>query len=163
MSLPERKQEQYSKAMAKKITRKTKPTLTLHGLLGALSFWGTATRAFLFAFLAVAVYLVALTEADTVAGADTETMKFIYVMASFVLLDFGYVLISRAYTLPRVLDVLALYVADVLLGLIYIVPKVVVDSGVTLKTDPLLYVIFIPIVVLSLRMLLGILFGRRTS
>lgn len=148
--------------MPKKSQRKTKQPLTLHGLLGALSFWGTATRTFLFAFLAVALYLVALTETDAGSGADTETMLFIYVMACFVLVDFGYVLIARAYQLQKALDILAIAVADTLLGLLYIVPKAVVDSDITLRVDPLTYVIFIPIIVLALRMLGGILFGKRS-
>lgn len=146
--------------MAKKTSPK-KPTLTLHGLLGALSFWGTATRTFLFGFLAVAVFLVALTEASSGVAVDTQVITFIYVMACFVLLDFGYVLIARVYRLQKALDVLALVAADVMVGLLYIVPKVVVDSSVEVKTDPLIYVLFIPLVVLAIRALMGMLFGGR--
>lgn len=146
--------------MTKKSSPKKQP-LMLHSLLGALSFWGTATRMFLFSILAVAVFLVALTETATSRGVDMEVMLLIYVLGSFVVLDFGYVMIARAYTLPKALDALVLCAADIVLGLLYIAPKVVVSPGVNLGTHPLLYVMFIPIIVLSLRMLLGILSGGR--
>ena len=143
-------------------TKKTqKQSLTLHGLLVALSFWGTAVRALLFSFLAAAVFIVALTETASASGIDNEVMTLIYVMGSFLLLDFGYVMIARAYPLQRGLDVLALLVADIILTLLYVAPKLVVSSDVSLSVDPLIYVIFIPIVALGMRMLLGILFGGR--
>lgn len=146
--------------MTKKSTQK-KQSLTLHSLLGALSFWGTATRTFLFSFLAAAVFIVALTEATSETSIDGEILVLIYVLGSFLLLDFGYVMIARTYTLQRGLDLLALFAADILLALLYIAPKLVVSSDITIRTDPLIYVIFIPIVALGLRMLLGILFGKR--
>lgn len=145
------------------MTKKTTPksSLTLHGLLVALSFWGTAVRALLFSFLAATVFFVALTEAASADAVDSEVMTLIYVLSSFLLLDFGYVMIARAYALQKGLDVLALLAADILLALLYIAPKVVVNPEVTLKSSPLLYVIFIPIVALGMRMLLGILFGGK--
>ncbi len=146
--------------MTKKTT-KQKQTLTLHSLIGALSFWGTAVRTLLFGFLALAVFIVALSEATTETGVDGEVVVLIYVIGSFLLLDFGYVLIARSYLLQRGLDLLALFVADIILALLYIAPKLVVNSDITVRTNPLLFVIFIPIVVLSLRMLVGMLFGRR--
>lgn len=162
MSLPDVKHEQYSNDMTKKSSQK-KPPLTLHRLLIALSFWGTATRALLFSFLAAAVFLVAITEASFAGGLDREVMVLIYVLGSFLLLDFGYVLIARAYPIQRAVDVLALVIADALLALLYIAPKLVVSSNVALTTDPLIYVLFIPLVTLTLRMLLGLLFGGRRN
>lgn len=146
--------------MTKKPSKKTS-TLTLHGLIGALSFWGTAVRMMLFGFLAAAVFVVALSEATTEAMIDGEVLVLIYVLSSFLLLDFGYVLIARAYTLQRALDLLVLFVADILLALLYIAPKLVVTSDITVRTNPLLFVVFIPIIMLSIRTLLGMLFGRR--
>lgn len=145
----------------KPLRKKTSSQLTLHELIIALSFWGTAVRTMLFGFLAGAVFLVALTEAVNVSAADSEVMILIYVLGSFLLLDFGYVLVARTYRLRRLLDVPVLALADSLLALLYIVPKVVVDSAVTVRTDPLLFVIFIPLVVLALRMLVGMLYGTR--
>lgn len=145
------------------MTKKTsqKSSLTLHGLLIALSFWGTAVRTLLFCFLAAAVFFVALTEAPSVGAVDDEIMTVIYVLGSFLLLDFGYVMVARTYVLQKGLDVLALLVADLLLALLYIAPKVVVSSDISLKTNPLLYIIFIPLVAIGMRMLLGMLFGGR--
>jgi hypothetical protein len=148
--------------MTKK-TSPTKQTLTLHSLLGALSFWGTATRALLFSFLAVVVFIVALSEVTTNTAVDTEVMVLIYVLGSFLLLDFGYVLIARAYPLQKTFDILALVLADIFLAVLYIVPKVIVSSDVYISVNPLIYVFFIPLVALSLRMLLGILFGGRRT
>lgn len=159
MSLPDIKHERYSNPMTTKKTQKQ--SLTLHGLLVALSFWGTAVRTLLFSFLAAAVFVVALTETTSVNAIDNEVMVLIYVLGSFLLLDFGYVMVARAYPLQRGLDILALLAADLLVTMLYIAPKVVVSSHVTLKTDPLIYVIFIPIVALSMRILLGMLFGGR--
>lgn len=145
--------------MTKKIS--PKQPLTLHSLLVALSFWGTAVRTLLFCFLAAAVFVVALTEATSSNAVDNEVLTLIYVLSSFLLLDFGYVMVARAYVLQRGLDALALIFADLLLALLYIAPKVVVNPDITLKTNPLLYVIFIPIVAIGMRMLLGMLFGKR--
>lgn len=144
--------------MKKKQTKKQqKHPLTLHGLIGALSFWGTASRAFLFSILAAAVLIVALSEASTANEFDTQIMLVMYVVGAFLLLDFGYVMIARAYPLQKILDIGALLAADILLALLYIVPKVVVSQSVVLKTDPLVFALFVPIIVLSLRSLVGIL------
>ncbi|HAC56417.1 TPA: hypothetical protein DCF80_02860 [Candidatus Saccharibacteria bacterium] len=137
-----------------------KQPLTLHGLLGALSFWGTATRTLLFGFLAVAVFLAALSETTTAAAVDNEVMVFIYVISSFLLLDFGYVLVAKTYALAKRRDMLVLALADAVLAMLYIVPKLLVDSGITLRTDPLIFIMFVPIIVLGLRMLVGILYGK---
>lgn len=137
-------------------------SLTLHGLLAAISFWGTAVRTLLFAFLAVTVFLVALSEAGSASAFDSEVMVLIYVVGSFLLLDFGYVTVARAYKLLPGLDVLVLAVAELLVAALYIAPRLVVNPEVTLRTDPLLFVIFVPLVVLSMRTLIGMLFGSRT-
>lgn len=160
MSLPDKKRERYSRTMKKKSQKRT-TSLSLHELLGAVSFWGTATRAFLFSFVALAVFASALSEAASESAIDTEIMAFVYVIGSFVLLDFGYVLIARTYRLRTFIDRLALYVADIFLTAIYFIPNLVVNPQIHLTTDPLLFIVFIPIVVLSLRMLVGILFGSR--
>lgn len=142
---------------------KTTTSLTLHHLIVALSFWGTAVRTLLFGFIAAAIFLVALTEAGTASAVDTEIMVLIYVLGSFLLLDFGYVTVARAYKLLSGLDVLALIIAELILMTLYIAPRLVVDSGVSLRTDPLLFVVFVPLVLLSIRTLLGMLFGSRAK
>lgn len=137
-------------------------TLTLHSLLGALSFWGTAVRALLFTFIASAIFLVALTETQSPSKVDAEIMVLIYVLGSFLLLDFGYVTIARAYKLMHGLDLLVLAAAELLLALLYIAPRLVVNPNVTLKADPLMFVLFVPLVALSMRALVGMLFGKHS-
>ncbi len=146
--------------MAKRGSNNKQP-LTLHHLLGAISFWGTATRALLFGFIAFVVFGIALSESTTAATADTEVMVLIYVLMSFVLLDFGYVMVARSYPIQKALDVLALVTADIFLALLYVIPKIVVNPSSRLTVDPLTYIVFVPIVVLSLRMLLGFLIGGK--
>lgn len=146
--------------MAKRGSNNKQP-LTLHHLLGAISFWGTATRALLFGFIAFVVFGIALSESTTAATVDTEVMVLIYVLMSFVLLDFGYVMVARSYPIQKALDVLALVTADIFLALLYVIPKIVVNPSSRLTVDPLTYIVFVPIVVLSLRMLLGFLIGGK--
>lgn len=162
MSLPDGKHERYSVAMKKKPILKPKSSITLHQLLVALSFWGTAVRALLFSFLAAAIFLVALTEARSASAVDAEVMVLIYVLCSFLLLDIGYVMVARVYHLQRGLDVLALLLAELLLTALYVAPKLVVNPDIKLDTNPLLYIVFIPLVALSMRALLGMLFASRS-
>lgn len=153
--------------MAKKTTKKlakkqSKQPLTLHYLLGAVSFWGTAVRSLLFTFVGASVLVLSLSEAGSATAYDNEIVSFLYVLASYFLLDTGYVIAARAYVLRRVAyDQIALLAADTFLALLYIVPRIV-DVRVSTKVDPLLYVIFVPIIVISLRMLVGLLFGKRS-
>jgi hypothetical protein len=147
--------------MPKQTAKKQKRPLTLHELVVALSFWGTAVRTLIFGFIAAAVFVAALSEITTSAAIDNEVQVLIYVLGSYLLLDFGYVTVARTYRLQSTLDIVALIAADIFLALLYIAPKIVVDSNIRLTADPLVYVIFVPLVVLGLRMLLGLLFGKR--
>jgi hypothetical protein len=137
--------------------------LTLHNLLVALSFWGTSVRLLLFLFLAAAVFIAALSETSTAAAVDTEIMTLIYVIGSFLVLDFGYVTIARAYVLQKGLDMLALLVADSIVMLLYIVPNLVVSDELTRRHDPLTFIVFVPLIVLTMRTLLGMLYGTRSK
>ncbi len=143
---------------AKKVQQKP---LTLHSLIIALSYWGSAVRTMLFGFIATAIFIVGLSETNSSVGLNTEAFKFIYVMASFLLLDVGFVAIARTYRLRRLFDIPMLIISESLLALLYIAPKIVVTSDLDVTVDPLIYVLFIPIVVLLIRMLLGFLFGYR--
>ena len=145
--------------MKKKST--PKQPLTLHGLIIALSLWGTTVRTLLFGIVASAVLVVALSEVSGTSAVNSEIYKYIYVVSSFLLLDIGYIAIARTYRMRRLFDVPALLLSEVLLALLYITPKIVVTSGVSVSVDPLVYVLFIPLVVLLIRMLLGFLFGHR--
>lgn len=146
--------------MVKKKTSKNTP-LTLHGLLVALSYWGTSVRISLAAFVAVAVFAIALSETNGSTGAvSVEIITLIYALGSILLLDFGYVIIARALPLRRVLDVMSLLVADLCLLGIYAGPKLVVTTATTL-VNPVGVALLIAILVLALRLLMGFLFSAK--
>lgn len=145
--------------MAKKKTKKS--PLTLHGLLVALSYWGTATRLFLAAFVSLAVFAIALSETGgAVSAVSGEVITLIYVLGSILLLDFGYVMIARVLPLRRALDVLSLIVADFALLMLYAVPKVAVVPGVA-PVNPLGVAILLVLLALALRLLAGFLFSTK--
>lgn len=132
-------------------------SLTLHHLLVDLSFWGTSVRVLLFAVLAAVAFAFSVSEATTEAGVDRQIMLLIYALGSFLLLDFGYTLVARAYPLRRWFDVLVLLVLDGLLAMLYIVPKVVVARIAVGVVDPLVYVFFLAVGAVGARLLVGLL------
>ncbi len=140
--------------------KKTSSQLSLHELICQMSFWGTSVRLLLFSFLAAVVFAFALSEASTSSAADSQIMQLIYVLGSFFILDFGYVMIARSYPLKRSVDMVFLATADVILALLYILPKSVVASTITTRENPLVYVFIIAIGVLSMRLLVGLLIGN---
>ena len=144
--------------MAKK---KTKTTLTLHSLLVALSYWGTAVRTLLAAFVAVVVFAIALSETNGSASAvSAEAIVLIYALGSMFLLDAGYVIASRALPLRRALDATSLVIADLTVLCFYAVPKITVSSTLPL-TNPVGIVLLFAVLVLALRLLLGFLFSTK--
>ena len=142
------------------MVKKSQSSLTLRQLLGALSFWGTTARTALFAFIAFFTLIITLSETTTATSFDNQLMLFIYVVGSFFLLDVGFVLVSRRYTLSYYVDMLVLITAEILLGLLYVVPKLVINDAISVRVDPLTYVLFIPLLVITMRILVGMLFGK---
>lgn len=143
--------------MAHTKTQLTTLHLTLHELLSALSFWGTTVRFLLFAFLAGVTFLVAL--AQTTSPAD-EVGLFIYVLATFLAFDAGYVLLARAMKLKPAVDKLVIIVGEVVFTIAHVVPYfALVPTAITA------IVVWGPLGVvglLSLRALLGLLYARST-
>lgn len=145
--------------MAKKKTKNS--SLTLHGLLGALSYWGTATRLFLAAFVSLVVFAIALSETNGSPSAFTaEAIIMIYAVGSLFLLDMGYVMAARALPLRRTLDVMSLVVADLTILFFYAVPKVTVGAAGPL-VNPVSIVLLFAVLVLALRLLSGFLFSTK--
>jgi uncharacterized membrane protein len=134
---------------------KKQPRLTLHYLLGALSYWGTSVRVLLMAFLAAAV-LTAHLIADP-SSYDVSLRAFIYIVGSFFLLDAGYVMLARAMPGKKSTDMTALLLTEVALGVAYIVPNFAVVPGLTWLSN---WALLIAIFVLSIRALLGFLFAN---
>lgn len=144
------------------VKKKTKTSsLTLHALLGALSYWGTATRFLLIAFVSVVVFLIALSETNGTASAVSgEAIVLIYALSSMLLLDTGYVMAARVLPLRRVLDTLSLVVADLTILLFYTIPKVTVATSSSL-VNPVSIVLLFAVLVLALRLLSGFLFSTK--
>lgn len=138
-----------------------KSSLTLHSLLVALSYWGTSVRVFLAAFVSLAVFAIALSETTgSVSAVSSEAIILIYVLASILVLDFGYVMIARALPMQRVLDVMSLIFADLALLGLYAVPKIAVVAAST-PVNPVGIVMLIAVLILALRLLIGYLFSPK--
>jgi len=140
-------------------TKKTKqPRLTLHYLLGALSFWGTSVRVLLMAFLAAAV-LVAQLIVDPSLYAQ-QLQELIYIVGSFFVLDAGYVMLARSMPFRKLTDTTILLLVDLALALAYIVPSFAHVPGLSwLAKWSILSVIFI----LSVRALTGLLMANSSK
>lgn len=147
--------------MVKKKTKKSQ--LTLHGLLTALSYWGTSVRLFLAVFVSIVVFAIALSETTgSLTAVSGEVIILLYVLGCVLLLDLGYVIIARALALRPRLDAASLILADIgLLGL-YALPKVTVTT-VTALVNPIGVALLIVILILALRLLAGILFSPKRA
>lgn len=140
--------------MAKKTTKQ--PRLTLHQLLGALSFWGSATRLLLVAFLVMVIFALRITYLDTTLTWEAQVV--IYVLGSFALLDIGYVMLARALPLRRRIDIFCLVTLEILLAATYILPHVISVGGLAWFSN---WFILIVLLTLGVRGLLGLLFSTR--
>lgn len=82
----------------------------------------------------------------------------VYVIGSFLILDIGYVIISRAYEFTKRYDIAALLAAEMLLFISFFIPYLVV---VTEQFARISQWVFIAVLfVLSARLLFGILYGK---
>jgi hypothetical protein len=143
------------------MAKKKSTPLTLHGLLVALSYWGTATRLLLATFVSVFGFLLGLSETNGTASAlGGETIVLIYALGSLLLLDAGYVIAARALPVRRALDVMSLLVADLAILCFYIVPKITVTT-VAAPVNPVGVVLLFAVLVLALRLLVGFLFSTK--
>lgn len=133
--------------------KNTTPRLTLHQLLGALSFWGASTRLMLIGFIVLIIFALKLLYLT--AGADWEIKVIIYVLGSFALLDIGYVMLARAFPSRRRLDILSLLLAETLLLAGYVLPNLVNLPRLSWIAN---WAVLIVLLVLGIRALLGLLF-----
>lgn len=140
--------------MAKKTTKQ--PRLTLHQLLGALSFWGSATRLLLLSFLVFVIFALRITNLDTTLTWEAQVV--IYVLGSFALLDIGYVMLSRAFPLRKKLDTFCLLALEVFMAATYILPHMISVGGLSWFSN---WLVLIALLALSVRGLLGMLFTTK--
>lgn len=146
--------------MVKKKMKKSQ--LTLHGLLTALSYWGTSVRLFLATFVSLFVFAIALSETGSLAAVTGEVIVLLYLLGCVTLLDLGYVISARALPLRPRLDTACLIVADMALVGLYALPKVTVTT-VTALVNPIGVALLIVILILALRLLAGILFSAKRA
>jgi hypothetical protein len=131
---------------------------TLHELLGALSLWGATSRMLLFAFMAALLAMLRVAGSSGDIGAESiagEVMLFTLVVSTFVVLDAGYVVISRVLPFARWVDLLVLLATEIALALLYLVPQIAYTS-----VDLRMFIVWLPVVtlmVLAMRLLLGYL------
>jgi len=134
-------------------SKKTKqPSLALHNLFGAVSYWGTTVRTLLLAFLAGAIFAARVISApDSYAH---ELQVFVYIVGSFFALDTGYVMIARAMPFKAATDATLLILADLLIGASYVVSSF---AAAPMLSSIATWAIIIVVFVLSIRALAGLL------
>lgn len=140
--------------MVKKTTKQ--PRLSLHQLLGAISFWGSATRLLLVTFLVAVIFVLRITNLDTTLTWESQVI--IYVLGSFALLDIGYVMLARAFPLKKSADITALALIEIFMAATYILPHVMSVSSLAWISN---WLILIALLALAMRGLLGMLFTTK--
>ncbi len=138
----------------------TKHPLTLHQLLGALSYWGTAVRLMTVGLLMLMAYLMNITFNTTASYIDSETIALIYALGTFFVFDFCYVLIARAQPIHhKTADRTSILLLDFILLLFYLVPSLVVTN---VSMTVFRYgILVLALLALAIRMLLGFLYSTK--
>lgn len=146
--------------MAKKpAAKKQLKPLTVHGLLGSLSYWGTAARMVLMAVLLGCAYLLNISVQTTWQAVDLETMMLIYGLGTIVVLDAGYVMAARALKLNAVFDRWVVMMSGLLIAAFFVIPSLfLVDvNALRLRVLSLIFALLI----VSIRILLGFILAKR--
>ena len=145
--------------MATKKVKKETSKLTVHGLLGSISYWGTFARFILVGTLIAFAFLLNLGGDSTAAYIDTEILFLIYGFTTLLILDLGYVTAARALPLSKVVDRWVLMMSDVVLAAFFLVPSIVQigTSGNRVRLVSLIAALL----VVSVRILVGLLFAKR--
>ncbi|MBC7746594.1 hypothetical protein H7Y40_01275 [Pedobacter sp.] len=155
--------------MATKKKKHTKSVhLTLHNLIGAVSYWGAATRISVIGFIALAVFLIQVLEQQAsptnmslLSAVLIEGQMLVYVVVSFFLLDVGYVTIARKYRFAPMQDKVLLISSEFFLGLMYFLPYFAIVSD--RFTHVTRFVFVAVLLVLSMRIVLGMLYGKEAQ
>ena len=142
--------------------------LTLHNLIGAISFWGSATRVSIIGCIALAVFAIQVLDSQTAPATMSllssillETEVLLYVVVSFFVLDIGYVIVAREHKLSLVKDKVGLIGSELVLATAYFLPYfAIVSTRFTYLTR---FVFIAVLLILSLRIVIGVLYGRVTQ
>lgn len=146
-------------SMTEKKQKKATKRLTVHGLLGSVSYWGTAARFLLVSVIIVFAFLVNLSGDSTTTFVDTEIVFLVFGLATLVLLDGGYVTAARALPLSPVVDRWVVMMSDLALAALFVVPSLIIvgTDGNKLRVIGLLGALLL----MSIRLLVGLLFAKR--
>ena len=145
--------------MVEKKLKKDTKKLTAHGLLGSLSYWGTSARLLLVGILIVFAFILNLSGDSSASYVDTEIYFLIYGLSTLLLLDLGYVTAARALPLSKVADRWVVMMSDLGLAAFFVVPSLVQISA---DANRLRVISLVgALLVVSIRILIGLLFARR--
>jgi hypothetical protein len=145
--------------MTDKKPKKDTQKLTAHGLLGAVSYWGTAARFLLVGTLIVFAFILNLSGDSTATYIDTEILFLIYGLATLVMLDLGYVTAARALPLSKVFDRWVVMMSDVVLAAFFLVPSIIQTTADGNKVR--VVSLIAALLVVAVRILIGLLFSKR--
>lgn len=142
----------------KKIATKKAP-LTVHGLLGSLSYWGTTARVLVVGVLILAAFALNLTMATDAISFDAEVIFLIFGLGTLLMLDLGYVVAARTLPLNAIADRWIVMMSDLALAAFFIVPSLI---QVQVTSNKLRIVgLVLALLILAIRVLLGLLFSKR--
>ncbi len=135
------------------------PKLTVHGLLGSLSYWGTTARFILVSIFIIFAFVVNLARDSSAAFIESEVMFLIFGLATLLILDLGYVVAARNLPLSKVLDRWVVMMSDLALAAFFVVPSLVVIGvdGNKVRVISLIAALL----VVSVRALVGLLYAKR--
>lgn len=145
--------------MAKNRTQTTTTKLTVHGLLGSISYWGTTARFVFVSILIGFAFILNLSGSSVSQYIDTEIIFLILGLGSLLMLDLGYVVAARALPLKKMIDRWVIMMSDLLLAAFFVIPSIVIIS---VDGNKLRIVGFVSaLLVIALRALVGLLFAKR--
>ncbi len=146
---------------AVKSSKKNNPKtgLSAWGLVGALSYWGTAARMVVLLVLLGSAYFLNIAVQTDWRAVDVETLVLIYGMSTLFVLDAGYIIAARALSLKPRLDRWVVITSDILLASFFVVPSFFIVGIPSDKLRPLS--LFVALLIVSIRLLMGLLFTKR--
>lgn len=132
--------------------------LSLHTLLVALSYWGTAVRVMLFGFVLFVATALAIMNGGSMAD---HSVRFIYLMFILLCLDAGYVTVARALPVSEIFDRAVLLMAFLVMALVAILPYFVVMSNPSSSTSR--WLLLPVLLLLAIRLVVGMVYNPKKS
>lgn len=143
-------------------TKSQPPHLLLHNLLTSLSYWGTAVRILLIGFVLFVANMLTVIGVDSSGAVQALAAQYIYFMGSLLLLDAGYVTISRSLPMgDKTADRWVFLLFMIVLASMIVIPFfAAVPNSILVSVQ---WVFLVSLFVLALRLLLGLILGQRVS